>query len=299
MNGIATGAEISYWDVFLLQMSCWMNLLEKYGIPFEISPISEECSSFCAWGSATKHHDVIVAHNDDGPRWGQFQVCLIVTPSKGRSFLTPISVGNVGYHSMFNDAGLFIGGTSLGDPISEDKSNLLETIVYRHLIQYSSSAEEAFERFKKYDLPGAGNVIFVDSNKAIYVARVQEHMAPLKTLEDYVVVTNHPIPEEIKRYLRSRSYPSSVYRYETLVELIKQKHGEIDVAIAKEIMSSHFDWSTKIVNPSGNTICRHYEFDGLLSGTCRSGIFLPQIKTAHIALGNPCEAEWIITSFRT
>jgi hypothetical protein len=121
-------------------------------------------------------------------------------------------------------------------------------------------------------------------------------MSIVRPQGDYLTLTNHALEEEIKRHLVLREKPSSThYRLESITKAVKSRLGKIDYKSGTEIMSTHFDASVGAENPSGNTPCRHYEFDGRFAGTCRSAVVELGKKEMKVlvALGNPCTATWV------
>jgi len=109
------------------------------------------------------------------------------------------------------------------------------------------------------------------------------------------------LSDEIKPHLVLREIPSSTHhRFESMQKAVKARLGRIDEKAGIEIMSTHYDALTGETSPSGNTPCRHSEYEGRLSGTCRSAVVkLGKRKSIlHIALGNPCVAQWIETNIK-
>jgi predicted choloylglycine hydrolase len=136
---------------------------------------------------------------------------------------------------------------------------------------------------------------------AVIVHRSPQNMVVIRPKGDYLVLTNHALSDEIKPHLVLRQTPSSThYRFESMQKAVKTRFGKIDDETGIEIMSTHYDTSIGETNASGNTPCRHCEYEGRLSGTCRSAVVkLGKRKlTLHIALGNPCTAQWIKTDMK-
>lgn len=307
MRGIAEGAGLTYEDVFVA--NCGFDLMvsrsdasvrEEMFSKFE--RLTTRCASFAAWGRATEGGKIICTHNNDGPRYpAQFQVVMIVRPEEGLAFISPSTVGKLGQHSMMNSQGLLVVGTALDNGTKDkvDEVGVPLDIIFRYITQHCSTMAEAVEALVGLPLAVAGNFMFADSNRDVELIQATPYFSASVKPDperDYLHVTNHALVEEIKPYLSLRPLSSTHYRYQTIGRDLEANYGHITQAVAKEIMSSHYDWSVQDIHPCENTPCRHHEYKGELGGTNRCSVWDLDALTVQVALGNPCGADWVSVS---
>jgi hypothetical protein len=304
MRGIAEGAGLTYEDVFV--SNCGFDLMVSRSDPAaraemfsRFEKLSDRCASFVAWGATTRDHRIICTHNNDGPRFpAQYQAVFIARPQEGYAFISPSTVGKLGQHSMINSQGLFVVGTGLDNGTKEkvEKVGVPLDVIFRCIAQRCATTREAVETLKRLPLTVAGNFIFADRSRDVELVQATPFFSASVQVDpgkDYLHVTNHALVEEIKPFLSLRPLSSTHYRYQTMARDLEAKCGDIDEEEAKQIMSSHYDWSVKDIHPCENTPCRHHEFKGELGGTNRCSVWDLDALSGHVALGNPCRAEWV------
>jgi isopenicillin-N N-acyltransferase-like protein len=299
MEGVADGAGVSYDDIVLLNSQ--INILHERGGVKGLEGML--CTSFTSWGEGTNDGSLIMAHNDDGMRFtDQFLVLLYARPSEGHRFAVPIIPGYLGYHTMANDSGFCAVGNGLEQgplPKYVRKSVPMWTI-FRYLAQFVDNVEDGIEFLRRVDNGIAGSFILGDKSGAAALIHLTPNSIEVirpKNGDKYLAMTNHALVERIKKDLLLRKNPSSThYRYQAINRAIRQNLGKIDSLTAMKIMSTHYDASVNEDNhPSGNTPCRHYEYESKFAGTCRSAVMevgARQLKM-YVALGNPCTASWV------
>ena len=296
MEGVANGADVSYEDVVLLN-SQYDLMIMRGG---EKALQSLLCSAFAAWGEATKGGEMICGHNDDGARFtDQFLVLLDATPSEGYRFLVPTVPGQLGYHTVANNSGFCAFGNSLeiGPKQGEAKVGVPLWAIFRHLAQFEDNVDSALQFLRNVESGISASFILLDrSGKAKIAHKASGHFEVIKPENNYLVITNHALTDEIRNHLVLRNNPSSTYyRLESIGKSVKDNIGKIDLTVAMKIMSTHYDPAVGTDNPSMNTPCRHGEYEGKLAGTCRSAVIRLAKKqlTLRVALGNPCIAKWM------
>jgi hypothetical protein len=261
------------------------------------------CSSFVSWGEGTKEGGLIMGHNDDGIRFtDQFLVLLDAKPSESYRFATPLIPGYLGYHTIVNESGFCAVGNALenGPQPKDIRKSVPMWTLFRYLGQFIDNVDDALEFLKKADNGIAGSFLLGDrrgNSALIHLAPNTMEVVRPKNSDKYLALTNHALVERIKKDLLLRKNPSSThYRYQSLTKAIKHYLGNIDSDAAMNIMSTHYDASVgKDNHPSGNTPCRHYEYESRFAGTCRSAVVEMgerQLKL-YVGLGNPCTASWV------
>jgi len=296
MKGIAEGAGVQYERV--LALNCGWDLLNSLPTP-EGHP-DYMCSSFAAWGSQTKNGHLICGHNDDGARFiDQFLVLLVARPDEGHAFATPIVPGYIGYHRMWNDRGCAVLGLALekGCPNADFVHNVPMWVLFRYLTQYSGSATEALERLRATSPSVPINMILADGKGNGRLAQTTaKHRIELEPDEETLVCTNHALDDRIASHLILLDHPSGTdHRYRGMRILVDGHRGRIDLAVAKRIQSSHYDSTDGAIRPGTNCPCTHYEYEGKHAGTVSTvALDVSDSRvTAHVSLGNPCEGRWI------
>ena len=296
MEGIAEGAGVKYEQI--LALNCGWDLLNSLPTP-ETHPYYM-CSSFAAWGRRTEDAGLICGHNDDGARFiDQFLVLLVARPSDGNAFVTPIVPGYLGYHRMWNEKGCVVLGLSLerGCPDDNFAHNLPWWIRFRHLIQTASSSAEIVQLAGEIPAATPMNLIAVDAQSGgVLLHETANRSVEIQPDKDSLVCTNHAIDDAIKPYLILAEHPSGTdYRYETVRRLVNEHTGRITHEVAKAIQTSHIDASEGRDKPGACSPCAHYEYVGKHAGTV-STVALEVTEAAvraNVSLGNPCEGRWI------
>jgi hypothetical protein len=299
MRGIAQGAGVEYDDVVMLN-SC-MNLRTLHDK--QEMQVTRLCSSFAAWGSGTTDGNPIVAHNDDGVRFSdQFLAFMDVQPNEGFRFCLPIFPGYLGYHTIANDRGFCAIGTGLehGPKRQYMRTGVPIFLLFRYLGQFIDTVESGIEFLKRADNGITGNFLLADKMGASAIIHLVPDGLAIRQEErkdDYFVLTNHALVDDIKEKLVLRKYPETThFRYQSVERAVRKTYGRIDIDSAMNIMSTHYDFSVRKDNhPSGNTPCRHYEYEGKFQGTCRSAVISLNEKSTvmRVGLGNPCTATWV------
>ncbi len=299
IQGLADGAGVSYDDIVLL--SSHINILHTRGGLKGLEGLL--CSSFTAWGNSTRNGSVVIGHNDDGVRFtDQFLVLLDAVPSEGYRFVCPLVPGYLGYHTIVNNSGFCVVGNALenGPRSNEIREGIPMWVIFRYLGQFVSNVKEAIEFLKKVDNGISGSFLLADKDgdSAIFHLTPNDNalIRPRKGEQDFLTLTNHCLVKRLQEHLELRPNPSSTYfRYSSITKAVKEKVGKIDLNTGSEIMSTHYDASSGKESPSGNTPCRHYEFEGKFAGTCRSAVVDLGKKRLKmiVGLGNPCTATWV------
>jgi isopenicillin-N N-acyltransferase like protein len=299
MEGVADGAKVSYDDIVLL--NSMINILIERGGRKGLESLL--CSSFSSWDAGTEKGNLIMGHNDDGIRFtDQFLVLLDAKPSEGFRFAVPIIPGYLGYHTIANESGFCAVGNGLenGPQPSQLRKGVPMWTIFRYLGQFVDNVDDGVDFLKKVDNGVSGSFLLGDrkgNSAMIHLAPNSIEVVRPKSSDKYLAMTNHALVDRIKKDLVLRKNPSSThYRYQSLNRAIKHSLGNIDACAAMGIMSTHYDASAgKDNHPSGNTPCRHYEYESKFAGTCRSAVIemgKEQMKM-YVALGNPCTASWV------
>ncbi|MFO7837067.1 MAG: C45 family peptidase [Candidatus Thorarchaeota archaeon] len=286
-KGIGDGADIDY-DTALLVLFYWE-------VKDTVRDAFPECSSFVATGDATRNGIQIATQNSD---WSSemtnkpIGLTFHISPKGRYSFMGRGLAGNLGRPSVvgFNEKGLAFVGSGIRQmrnsgfgfpPLTATRIGLEKHSTVDEFIDFVRRVPQWSHAGENVDiLDKDGNIARIGfSTNKIFVTQARNH---------FIVSTNHYHNDEM-RYLGPMSrevYPSSYTRYETLVKLLTDSHGKIDVERTKQIMSDHSYGNTP---PDGaKSICRH----GKEVQTRSNIILVPERKECWVADGSPCSTEY-------
>jgi isopenicillin-N N-acyltransferase-like protein len=281
MKGIAAGTKLDFQDIFFLN------------ITYEISvPSVMECTSFAAAGNATTSGEVIAGQNFDYINlWEEDMVLLKMKPTRGPGILAVAPPGGLGL------IGLNSAGISLNLNLLRNKDSLIpQGEVPSHMIlRKVLTSENIGEAIST--IASAGR----RSAKNYLIASEQGDIADVEvTLDDVDIhfakrgILTHANYFKTDRFKHTDLAPvywaDSYIRCQRLFQLMENHHGHLSVDVMKQLLEDH--------NNYPNSICRHPDPRnplpmGRIMKTLVSLISFPKERKAYIALGNPCENEYV------
>jgi len=271
MRGLAEGAGIAFEDA----MAC--------SIRGELPRSSVEgCTAYAIGPKGATQREVIAGQNSDmGSETISLAYMLHLQPQGKPEVLIWTFGGMLGYHGM-NSAGVAHFSNALGGgPRSQFG---MPEYVYERMMLECSNLEQAIEVLRK--LPLASNENFMICDAKGNIADVEATTAGLEVLRDqgagYLVHTNHFL---CQRYATAenfkRSLADSFPRLDRIGSLIRSRYGSIKVDDIKQFLRDHSG------HPTG--ICRHEN----RMRTVASMISEPARRCMHVAVGNPCEHDFV------
>jgi hypothetical protein len=110
--------------------------------------------------------------------------------------------------------------------------------------------------------------------------------------QEFLYHANHILNEEMAVNDTKKDDPASstLSRYLAMGSLIEKYHGEIDISLARQMLSDHTGYP--------KSICAHPHADAIYSKTLASMIFYPKSGCMEIAFGNGCEMPYETHSLR-
>jgi hypothetical protein len=308
MRGVGDGAQVGFNEMFMLNLGGFYRkyFIDEKGHETPYYPDNAGCSSFAAWGKATSDGKMIATHNCD---WGRSpdrsaKVAVVMAPERGNRLVYAAPIGTWGSHHITSER-LFVAGLALGVPRAKPRYFIPEGpngMVQRWIVQYAASAQDALDRYQAKTVGDrgvatpAGNVVYVDREEAIYLQTAPDKIGRIPNQDGYNAVSNHIVLDEMRPHFirgdKASTSAGSENRLNTILHLVKQNYGRIDVATAASIMSSHYDFAGGRENVFAHTVCQHGEFRGSASGTTLSTIAKLDEGAVWLALGNPCVATW-------
>jgi hypothetical protein len=253
--------------------------LSEYWWPLQLRQIKDapppavhqSCSSFIATGSLTKDGNVVLGHNTMQSYADVFfRVIEDIAPAKGHRILMQTGPGWIHSGSDFfiTDAGLVGSETTIGGFEGFDTNGVPEFARMRRASQDAGSIDEWCQLMRRGNNGGYANAWLLGDIRTREIARLElglKQVAFEKKRDGYFAGCN--VAEDLK-LLRLETTAdetdirsSSVARRLRWKELMRDNTGRIDLALAKQFEGDHFDSYRGKIQPSGRTLCGHFDLD--------------------------------------
>jgi hypothetical protein len=266
---------IAYNGIIELKGYWWPTELKK--IKDGPTPaVRESCSSFIATGSMTRDGNVVLGHNtmmdynDVLPN-----IIEDIVPDHGHRILWQTEPGWIhsGQDFFITDAGLVGSETTIGGFDGFETNAVPEFVRMRRATQDAGSIDQWCDVMKKGNNGGYANAWLLGDINSHEIARLElglKEVALEKKKDGYFSGSN--VAENLK-LLRFETdtketdiRSSSIARRVRWKQLMKQYVGKIDVSLAKEFEADHIDTYVKKKEPSGRTLCGHFELQDQPAG---------------------------------
>ena len=273
--GVATSREemIAYNGYIELSEYWWPGELKKIkDAPAEsLVAVHEGCSSFIATGSMTKDGNVVLGHNtmqsydDVFPR-----VIEDIEPTHGHRILWQTSPGWIhsGTDFFITDAGLVGSETTIGSFDGFDTNGVPEFIRMRRATQDAGSLDQWCQIMKTGNNGGYANAWLIGDIHSKEIGRLElglKHVGWEKKRDGFFTGSNVAENAKLLRFETSADetdiHTSSVARRVRWKQLMRENVGKIDLALAKHFEADHFDSYRGRFQPSGRTLCGHFDLD--------------------------------------
>jgi isopenicillin-N N-acyltransferase-like protein len=281
MKGIAAGAKVDFKDIFLI------NLI------YEISAsLNMGCTSFAATGETIDNGGIISGQNFDFlMMWEDIMVLLKMKPIQGPEIMAIAPAGCLGL------IGLNSAGISLNLNLIRNKDSLLPAggvpshVILRKVLS-SENIGEAISIIASAERRSAKNYLLAsDQGDVVDVEVTMNDLDVHYTERGILTHANHYKTERFKKAdLASVILPDSYIRSHRLARLMEENRNNLSVDTIKRLLQDH--------NNYPNSVCRHPDPRaalpiGKMMKTILSVINSPRERKAYIALGNPCENEYM------
>lgn len=209
------------------------------------------CTSFGVWDEFSKDSSLIIGRNFDfyaGDQFAENKIVLFVHPDSGFDFAIVTWGGMIGAVSGMNEHGLTVSLNAARSAIPS-KAYTPVSIVARHILQYASTIDEAFEIAKSFKT-------FVSETFLIGSAFDQKIAIIEKSLDttvlfwqdkNYIISTNHfqdRAFSETPLNIENLANETSLYRFERVNELLTES-TVIDHQKVANILRNRFGKSDK------------------------------------------------------
>jgi isopenicillin-N N-acyltransferase-like protein len=272
IRGIADGARLPFAEALLCNVRAEVMGLDRAG-----------CTSFAAGRGATADGSILSGQNSDqSPLNTDLQIVLHVEPDEGPACLMASFAGLVGYPGL-NEAGVSFFQNALSTP-TWLAGGIPHYLVKRVLLE-QTSLEGCLAVFRRARLCSSANYVLTDRQSIVDVETTPDGFAVVPPEGDLVTHGNHFVhPDLVAQEALLPLLPDSACRAPRLRSLLEGKVGALTLADVKAMLSDHDRRPT--------SICRHEE--GLV--TIASIIAEPDQGRLHVAVGNPCENEYVAYS---
>ena len=273
MRGLAEGAGVTLEEA----MAC--------NIRSELRNAPEGCTAYVIGRRGSADHEIIAGQNSDlGPEVFPLAYVLQLQPQGKPEVLIWTFGGMLGYHGI-NSAGVAHFENALGGG-PRSRFGISHYPVERMMLE-CDRLEQVFDLLRKMPLQYNANYVVCDGQD--HIADVEATTEGPQILRDqgagYLVHTNHYLCE---RYASGenfkRSLADSFPRLTRMDSLIKSRFGSLEVDDLKRFLSDHSGYPT--------SICRH---DTRMC-TVASLISEPARRRMHVAVGNPCQHQYVTYS---
>jgi isopenicillin-N N-acyltransferase-like protein len=281
MKGMATGAKLDFQDIFFLN------------ITYEISvPSVMGCTSFAAAGKATGNGEVITGQNFDFlTMWEDIIVLLKMEPNHGPKILAVAPAGCLGLIGL-NSAGISLNLNLLRNKESLTPNGGVPSHIILRKVLMCENIGEAIGVIASAEMRSAKNYLLAsDEGDAVDVEVTMDDLDVHYPERGILTHANCFKTDRFKSAdLAPIYWPDSYIRGQRLYQLMENQHGSLSVDVIKQLLQDH--------NNHPNSICRHADPKaplpiGRMIKTLFSFISCPKERKVFIALGNPCENEYV------
>lgn len=281
MKGMAAGAKLDFEDIFFL------NITYELAVP----PVMG-CTSFVVGPGATGSGEIYAGQNFDYLMgWQNDIVLLKMRPDRGPGILAVAPAGCLGLFG-FNSAGISLNLNLLRNQASLAPDGGVPSHVILRKVLSGETLGQAIGTIASAERRSAKNYLMSSSQGDIVDVEVTADEIDVRYAEDGMITHgNHFVADRFKADdLAPLQFPDSYIRTQRLLHLMKRHRGNISAELLKQLLQDH--------NNYPNAVCRHPDPSnplpiGRMMKTLVSIISCPEQQKAWIALGNPCENDYL------
>jgi hypothetical protein len=299
----------------------WLNKQQKSAKDPKLTAPGN-CSAFIATGSMTKDHRIVIAHNNwtsylAGERW---VVIFDIAPEHGNRILMDGFPGVITSDDDFgvNSAGIMITETTITQFEGWDANGKPEFVRSRKALQYANGIDDYVRIIKEGNNGGYANDWLIGDRKTGEIAYLELGLknTPLwRTKDGYYVSSNFARDPKVIREettFDSNDVSSSPNaRHARWEQFMKKNKGKIDVPMAQQFLSDHFDSFDNKEQANERALCGHVDassrgvkewgWDAYNPGGAVQGKASDSAMTAKMSFvaraGHPCGADFLAAEF--
>ena len=233
----------------------------------------ERCSAFMVTGKDfTEDGKIVCAHNNFSNFVdGQYANCVIdIRCDKGNRILYQAFAGFIwsGTDFFVTSKGIIGTETTMGGFLPFE-NNLPISCRIRQAMQYGNSLDEYVEILLKGNSGDYANSWMfgnINTNEIMLLELGLKYHNVKRTKNGYFIGFNAPYDPRIRNLESADTGFDDIRRHQgarrvRLDDLMQEHKGKINIYIAKEIISDHYDVYLNKTNPCSRTCCSHYDLD--------------------------------------
>ncbi|MGA7909006.1 MAG: C45 family peptidase [Candidatus Sulfotelmatobacter sp.] len=281
------------------------------------------CSAFIATGAYTKDHQIVIAHSNwtsylAGERW---RIVFDIVPQAGQRIFMEGYPGVITSDDDFgmNAAGILMTETTITQFEGWDPNGKPEFVRSRKALQYAQSIDDFARIMKEGNNGGYANDWLIGDRKTGEIAYLElglKNTPMWRTKDGYYVSANFPrdpklIKEETSGYDVNDMSSSMNARHVRAEDMVEHAKGTIDVEMAEDFLSDHFDSFEKKDQPNERALCGHadtsprgvkqwewgpYNPGGSTQGEAADGAMAASMSFV-VRAGHPCGANFVAADF--
>jgi isopenicillin-N N-acyltransferase-like protein len=283
IKGIAEGAKVDVEEIIFL--TAWYEMAI-----FKSATTLVGCTSFAAVGEATIDGELIIGQNlDMVPTSEEMLILLRMKPEKGPKILALATLGALGLICI-NSAGLSVNGNMLVHKDFLSPAGIVpHNVIARKTMSCRSLSRAILAIGTARRGPAVHQLFGSSEGDVISVEVTPDDLGFIYPVDGIFAHSNNFLTERLKSGdMVSTIFPDSFIRVKRLDTLMRRHKGTLSVDLMKEFLQDH--------NNYPDSICRHADEDlppNWQVKTIASIVSCPKRQKMHIALGNPCENEYI------
>jgi isopenicillin-N N-acyltransferase-like protein len=281
IRGVAEGGGFDHAEILALNSRSEIALSARF---------VDGCTAFAAFGRSTRGETTILAQNWDWrPALRECMVVLLIE-QPGKPSLTMLTEAGIVGKLGFNSAGL---GVCLNAIVTDrlDAGATPLHVVLRGILD-SRNLGEAVHAAARSGIACAANFLVAQhGNGALDIEAVPGDLDVLLSEQDVIAHTNHLTSLRLTgvRCLGKTAFPDTYPRLARVRRLLEERHGEIDVEAAREILRDHAN--------APSSICRHLDENAEPEGRRIHSVFslVMNLERRELELtdGPPCSGEYV------
>jgi hypothetical protein len=233
----------------------------------------DRCSAFMVTGKDyTEDGKIVCAHNNFSNFVdGQYANCVVdIQCDKGNRILYQAFAGWIwsGTDFFVTSKGIIGTETTIGGFLPFE-NNLPISCRIREAMQYGNSLDDYVKILLKGNSGDYANSWMfgdINTNEIMLLELGLKYHNEKRTKNGYFVGFNAPYDPKIRNLECSNTGYDDIRRHQgarrvRLTDLMEEHKGKINIYIAKEIISDHYDVYLNKTNPCSRTCCSHYELD--------------------------------------
>ena len=281
IRGVAAGSGLEHGEILALNARSEIALSAR---------LVDGCTSFAAFGAATRDASVILCQNWDWRPSVRDAIVVLQIEQPGKPSLTMLTEAGIIGKLGFNSAGLGVCLNAIVTDRLEPGGTPLH-VVLRAILD-SRTLSDAVGAVARANIACSANFLVAQGgNAALDIEAVPGDMDVLLPERDVLAHTNHLLSPRLVgvRCLGKQAFPDTYPRLGRVRRLLDERWGVLDAHGAREILRDHAD--------APDSICRHLDEvvdeEGRRLHSIFSLVMDLDAGTLELTDGPPCSADYV------